>query len=725
MDPTAKILLDYLLDIMNHPAKAELNLAEIPEGFRDFGRSLKFFAECTIEVRNLAASLSSGRLRVKLPDSANEMAAPLKSLQASLKHLTWQTQQIAKGDYGQRVAFMGDFSDSFNAMVKQLEERRRELIEAKTKAEADSESKSSFLARMSHEIRTPMNAIIGMSELAVRDYGKPEALNHIYDVKQAGENLLSIINDILDFSKIESGNVEMTDARYETASLLNDVLAIVRTRLGDKPVEFFEDIDPSIPEHLVGDAAKVRQILLNILSNAVKYTNDGAIKFFVSGEYLDDGFANMFFSVEDSGIGIKSEDIGRLFGDVSPFDLEHNNNTHGAGLGLAITHRLCRAMGGGIEVRSEYGFGSIFTVKIRQQCPVYRPIGDIEKDLRYHDRLSGVCFTVPGYRVLVVDDNATNLKVAEGLLAPYMMLVDTCMSGEESISLVIKNDYDLVLMDHMMPGMDGIEATKAMRSLGGRFKELPIAALTANAVAGRREMFLKNGFDDFLSKPIEISKLNEFIERLVPEERRKQAETAADKEPESFVLEIDGLDTIRGAMMTGGTEAGYREVLELYCRDVDSRMEYLDISQAERDMNNFTTHVHALKSASATIGAVAISRDAAFLEDAGRRGDLEAIRDCLDFFRANLAETLSRIQAAIYPGRPNETNENTQTIDKAALSRLKEALVAEDVGAVDAMLSEFAAMTLDSQTADVLSQISDLVLTSEFKEAAERLTHSA
>ncbi|MDR3256023.1 MAG: response regulator [Synergistaceae bacterium] len=562
-----------------------------------------------------------------------------------------------------------------------------------------------------------MNAIIGMNELAIRDYGRPETMEYLRDIRQAGATLLSIINDILDFSKIESGHIQITAARYDTASLLNDALAIIRIRLGDKPIELLADIDPSIPAFMTGDEIRVRQILLNILSNAVKYTNEGFIKFTARCDIIGDEAVDLIFSVEDSGIGIRREDIGRLFGDFSRVDLGRNKNIQGSGLGLSITRLICRAMGGDVTVTSEYGQGSVFTATIRQKCADYVPMGGIEGKISYRAEVGAIRFTAPDFRVLIADDNAANLKVAAGLLAPYKMKVDTCLSGEESVALVKENNYDLVFMDHMMPGMDGIEATKAIRALGGRFDELQIVALTANAISGMKEMFLENGFNDFLSKPIEIPKLDELIERRVPLERRHKAKAITKGVADAEFIGIEGLDTAKGMAMTGGNCANYRSVLELYCRDAESRMGFLELAHAERDLKNFTTQVHALKSASASIGATAVSQEAASLEDAGRRGDMDAIREHAEEFRENLAALIARILSVIRP----EVSGDVQTIGEEVITRLASALSAEDVGAADKIMAELSLAPLDSASSRVISEISDLLLISEFEEALGRL----
>ncbi|MCL2011049.1 MAG: ATP-binding protein, partial [Synergistaceae bacterium] len=593
---------------------------------------------------------------------------------------------------------------------------RRESSDKLT-AERLTREKDYFIARMSHEIRTPMNAVIGMSELARQDYGTSRGLEYISGIKNAGASLLAIINDILDFSKIESGRLELTAAAYETASMLNDVLTIIRVQMAEKPLKLVVDAAPDIPRGMIGDAVRVKQVLLNLLSNAVKYSNEGFIRFSASGEALMGNTVCLTFVVEDSGIGIKPEDMPKLFGDFARIDEKRNSSIEGTGLGLSIARSLCRVMGGDITATSEYGKGSTFTATISQIISDDRPMGALNTKIQIRGEAYGARFTAPGFRVLVVDDVASNLKVAEGLLASYEMTVDTCLSGNEALSMVRENDYDLVLMDHMMPGMDGIETTAAIRALGGDFEKLPIAALTANAITGMKEMFLANGFDDFMTKPIEIPKLHQLIERWVPEGFRAAARRIA--VPAEMPFEIEGLDTTKGMAMSGGSEALYREVLELYRRDADARIGFLNASYAERDLKDFITHAHALKSASASIGAAALSEKASALEEAGKRGDMVFIREHTDEFRDRLVDITKHIGAALDVGKNEEAGKKPPNAEMVTiLMKLKKALETEDVGLTDGFLAELSAMPLDGKTGKAVSRVADMVLISEFAEAA-------
>ncbi|MDR2604357.1 MAG: transporter substrate-binding domain-containing protein [Desulfovibrio sp.] len=404
-------------------------------------------------------------------------------------------------------------------------ERTRALRLQTRAAERAVKTKSDFLARTSHEIRTPMNAIIGLSELAQREYGTPEALEYIRGIRNAGASLLAVINDILDFSQIDSGKLPIHPERYETASLLNDVLAVIRVRTAETSLDLLTDISSDLPAVMFGDAGRIRQILLNLLSNAVKYTNEGFIKFSAYGTPVTENTVRLTFVVEDSGIGIRQEDMPKLFGEFVRIDETRHSGIEGTGLGLAIARSLCLAMDGDVAARSEYGKGSVFTAELIQIVEDRTAVGDIGDTAKTARAESlRISFTAPEADVLIVDELPGNLMVAEGLLAPYRMRIFTCLSGREAVELVRARPFDLVLMDHMMPEMDGVEATKAFRAMDEeRCRTMPVVALTANAVSGMREMFLANGFDDFLSKPVDVLKLDAVLTQWIPAGKRLPA----------------------------------------------------------------------------------------------------------------------------------------------------------------------------------------------------------
>jgi signal transduction histidine kinase/ActR/RegA family two-component response regulator/HPt (histidine-containing phosphotransfer) domain-containing protein len=599
---------------------------------------------------------------------------------------------------------------------------RREASAARTASAA----KSRFLSRMSHEIRTPMNAVLGMGELALMDYGRPEGREHIRSIGRAGRHLLVLIDEILDISALESGKLKFRAEPYEAASMLNDALQMTKVRLRDKAgVELLLDIDPRVPSVLVGDEARVKAVLLNLLSNAAKYTPNGFIRLAVRAMREGGGCA-LTFEVSDSGIGIRPEDMDTLFGDFSRIGDRQSTGIQGTGLGLSITRSLCRAMGGDATAESQYGEGSTFTATLRQGVADESPMGDLAWEAAHDAESSPTAgFAAPDFRVLVVDDSLTNLKVAAGLLAAYRIKADTCQSGREAVALVQRSGYDMVLMDHMMPGMDGLEATAAIRALGGAHLNLPVVALTANAVTGARERLLAGGFDDFLSKPIEIPKLGGLLERWVPAPKRVALPDAQGGDPRwEAVRGVEGLDTARGLVSAGGAAGPYMELLEIYCRDARSRMGALSV--AEADMLGFTTSVHALKSASASIGATGIAGAATALEDAGLRGDTARIRGSAGAFRDALAALVEKIEGALRAGRA--AGEKTAGEKAAApgmllgmLGALKDALEKEDVGQADRLLEDLSAARPGGEMGGLLSRVSGLVLASEFREAARAI----
>jgi len=755
---------------------------------------------------------------------------------------------------------------------------------AKMRADEDSKSKSSFLASMSHEIRTPMNAIIGMAELLLRGDLSVEARSHAQDIKQAGNNLVSIINDILDFSKIEAGRLEIIPVKYLLASLINDTVNIVCMRIGEKPLRLLTHIDGNIPNSLIGDEVRLRQILLNLLSNAVKYSDEGYINLTITVHKREADQIWLRFAVADTGKGIKPEDQEKLFGEFVQVDTKKNRGIEGTGLGLAITQRLCLAMNGNISLESEYGKGSTFTVIIPQRvespvpfavveqpekkkvliyenravcaesirwsldninvpytivtnqddfagalcheewfyvfadCSLYENIKPLMEqpdtvfpggkkpslalmvewgmetfipnvrsvslpvqslsianvlngraDSKGYTESSGIIrFSCPRVRLLVVDDIATNLKVAEGLLAPYRAVVDTCLNGVQSVEMVKqaaseKRNYDMVFMDHMMPEMDGIEATAIIRAWEKEqqkknpgCQQVPIIALTANAVVGMREMFLKSGFNDFLAKPIDVSKLDEILDRWISEEKkdalRSTASSGVDGQeqhggspndgysnnigglasasPAGVGLIIPGVDTAKGISMTGGTLLAYKQVLSLFCRDVEERLPVLqNIPEEDTSLADIlltlVTNIHALKSASASIGAAEVSAQAAELEAMGKAGNLTFIRGHLPAFTEQLAELIRIIKKALEPHRAPEEQKpsaaSSLITHSPLFKELADALKSQNVSEIDRIIDELNQKQLDSKDKEILEKISDDVLMTEFDSALKTI----
>ena len=406
---------------------------------------------------------------------------------------------------------------------KVAEEAKEEAEKAKEIAQNANRSKSDFLANMSHEIRTPINAVLGMDEMILRDCEDSQILEYAEDIKRAGGMLLSLINDILDFSKIESGKMDIIPVDYDLGILLNETVEMVRPKAKDKSLELVMEISPDTPTHLNGDEVRIRQIITNILTNAIKYTKEGKVTLTVSGKQISNDSTELFVSVKDTGIGIRKEDIGRLFESFTRVEESRNRNIEGTGLGLSITMRLLNLMGSRLEVESTYGGGSEFFFHLEQQRKDEQVIGDDIKEycqkVKEIKREMNEDFYAPTARLLVVDDNNVNLKVFKGLLKKNGMQIDTAMSGKECLELMKENKYHIVFLDHLMPDMDGIETLKQVRmQKDSKSHDSVMVILTANAVSGARERFLQEGFDDYLSKPISLPLLKEMILKYLPKE---------------------------------------------------------------------------------------------------------------------------------------------------------------------------------------------------------------
>lgn len=381
-----------------------------------------------------------------------------------------------------------------------------QLNEARDQAEKANNAKSEFLSNMSHEIRTPLNAIVGFSQALLEEDINNNAKEEVKDIVSASSSLLEIVNGILDISKIESGKLEIVNTEYNLNNILNDLVALTKARMGEKPLEFRTNFDPTIPSVLYGDHVRVKQIILNLLTNAVKYTKEGYIEFKVSTVRKDD-IIRLIISVEDSGIGIKEDKIDKLFSKFERLDIEKNNTIEGTGLGLAITKRLIELMNGKIVVQSVYGKGSRFTVAIDQKIISDAPLK--EEKITVSDEI----IDCSSKKVLIVDDNKLNLKVASRLLEKYKCDIETIDNGLEAIELIKKNKYDLILLDDMMPKLSGTETLLKLKEIDSF--DIPVVALTANAITGMKEKYLKAGFNDYLSKPIDKTELNRIINEFL------------------------------------------------------------------------------------------------------------------------------------------------------------------------------------------------------------------
>ena len=551
-----------------------------------------------------------------------------------------------------------------NQLFRWQDDVNLKLRESADKAIAAGLAKSKFLAQMSHEIRTPINAVIGMNEMILRESTEPAIKKYAADVASGSENLLSLINDILDFSKIESGKMELVPTNYEIGSLLNDLVNMIEPRAKKKNLKFNVEVDPNIPTEFYGDVVRIRQIITNFLTNAVKYTPNGQVDFIVTGEKTGDDEFNLCVHVKDTGIGLKTQDKEKLFDDFSRFDSVKNQNIEGTGLGLAITRKLVEQMGGKIEVESVYGEGSTFTVTLPQKIINPDPLGDYAEFLKnsYREREKYQAeFTAPNAEILVVDDNETNLVVVRGLLKQTKIKITTVLSGTECLEEITKKHYDIIFLDHMMPEPDGVETLHRAKNLENNLcKNSPCIILTANAISGAREMFMKEGFDDYISKPIDAHKLETMLIKYLPEEKVIIAGENSDEEPEKIPQPEENSGGVKNHKGLIDVELGlqysaemieiYQDVLQTYCTlGEEKRREIIDTFDAE-DWKNYTVYVHSLKSTSMTIGAAELSDLAKKLEDAGRSYTTENNTDALNFIRANHEKLLQLHEKVVAEG---------------------------------------------------------------------------
>ena len=509
----------------------------------------------------------------------------------------------------------------------------REEIEQRMSAEAANLAKSSFLATMSHEIRTPMNAILGITEIQLQDISIPKNLQEgLVKIHDASYTLLHIMNDMLDLSKIEAGKMEVKAAKYEVASLISDTIHLNIMRLGSKEIDFELDIDENIPSELIGDVLRIKQILNNLLSNAFKYTNKGMITFAARTEFLPHKKSvNLIFEISDTGEGMNSGQLAQLFDEYTRFHADSDSESvklaEGSGLGMSIVQRLVELMGGTIEVDSGVDIGTTFFVRLKQGYDGAMPMGKeaVEqlKKFGFHGKYVKGADMIREYmpygKVLVVDDVDTNLYVANGFLSPYGLQIDTASSGFEAIDKIRSGaSYDIIFMDHMMPQMDGIEATKLIRLMG--YKQ-PVVALTANALIGRAEMFLANGFDDFISKPIDIRQLNTCLNRLI-----------RDRQPPEIIAEVRKKKRALRKIKFTEIEPKHLdpELKEIFIRDAKKTYqtieEFHNNGYLAEDLQTFIISVHGIKNALLNVSEGELSQWALQLEMAGRGGDFELLK---------------------------------------------------------------------------------------------------
>ena len=612
--------------------------------------------------------------------------------------------------------------------IKENAEQKRKLELQKEMAQAASEAKSQFLASMSHEIRTPMNTIIGLLDLMRTNNLDAEQMSYLKDVKRMSSVLLQIINDILDFHKIESGKLEFLPIHFNLFMFYTDLVSRHKYLAESKHLLFKSKFAVDLPRAVQGDELRINQVITNLLSNAIKYTRKGFVDFNVDS-VIEDEKEYLVFTVEDSGIGIKEEDAPAIFDEFEQFDLYKNRGVAGTGLGLSIAKRLAEMMGGHIKFQSEYMKGSVFTFSM----PLQR--GDLDQ-IEYQSEIKRVIAS-PDTRVLVVDDNAGNITVAFGLLARHGITPDEAGNGIQAIEMIKENKYDLVFMDHMMPEMDGVEATINIRKLDGDYySNLPIVALSANAVESAKELFFECGMNDFVSKPINNSDLNRALLRWLPKERileqkfdddevsaLSEEETVSYKMLEELV-KIKDLSVADGLSRVKGDKKLYKDILWQFCHSASMDVSALRKFVSSGQWRDYTIKIHGLKTVFANIGNQFLSDWAYSLEQAALRGDIDkCINDTNNFCGAliqlNLRLKSTELMTTIL------TKSNKKKISSEELINILQQLLSacSDFHAESAeqIVNELEDVTFNSKVDAMLAGIRDVVLSFDYDKAAEAI----
>jgi len=595
--------------------------------------------------------------------------------------------------------------------VTQLEEMSKRRMDA----EALSKAKSTFLTTVSHEIRTPLNAILGIADIEMQDQSHPQKTREaLIKMHSAGDLLLHIINDILDLSKIEAGKLELIPANYDVPNLINDIIHINIVRINNKPIEFNLNINENIPEKLHGDEIRIKQILNNILSNAFKYTERGNVTLSVDMENNDDNIL-LIFKVSDTGQGMTHEEINNMFNEYSRFHLENNRSIEGTGIGMSITKHLIRLMSGEIYIDSKVDEGTTFTIKLPQET-----IGSAIIGTKTSENLKSFHFEsapaiknaqitrdpMPYGNVLIVDDVETNLYVAKGFLTPYKLDIDIAISGFETISKIENGAvYDVIFMDHMMPKMDGIETVKKIRKMGYPH---PIIALTANALVGQAQIFLDNGFNDFISKPIDIRQLNNLLNKFV-----------RDKQPQE-VIEKARLNNNNNTGNNFFKKSISIELSEIFIRDAEKAIKELEIIaennfQNKEDIEDYIIITHSMKSALANINEQKLSDIACKLEQAGREKMIDVILSETPDFIKSLLSLIIDLQKTHGTADAGKDTEDDSILLREKLLDIKEACASYDKKNIKKTLNKLKEKPWSKNVIELLNTISEDLLHSDYE----------
>ncbi len=525
-----------------------------------------------------------------------------------------------------------------------------EVVNAMERAEAADKAKSNFLANMSHEIRTPMNAIVGMAEFILRDSADEVAKRHATRIKSASRTLLTIINDILDFSKIESGKMELVNDSYQLSHLIADITSMLNARLQTKPVTFKTEIDGNIPNRLYGDEVRLKQILINLLGNALKFTHGGSITLTLRHEKIDATHCRLFGTVSDTGIGIKPEDLKNIFSSFTQVDTRRNRAVEGTGLGLAICRQLIELMDGSIRVESEYGKGTTFFFDVVSAVEGWQNLSEAQMTpMERAGAAFHATFCAPEARALVVDDNEMNLEVAEGILEPYKIKIVRAVNGPEALERFAEETFDIIFMDHMMPGMDGVEAMRRIRMMKGG-EEAVIVALTANALSGAAAEYKKLGFQAFLAKPIAPKSMENILRRLLPARLLQPVEETSEEHASTGVASSHAVDVLKDAIdeesalkYCMGSRTFLEKMLATFRKNEKTKQ--IETFFRAKDWDNYRIVVHSLKGNALTVGALKLSEHAKELEYAARDDRIDEIMEKHEPFMKEYRALLDAIEA--------------------------------------------------------------------------------
>lgn len=562
-------------------------------------------------------------------------------------------------DYG-RYTYLPGFGNVYYVFISDItetriaqeqRERNEQLERLLIEAEQANKAKTAFLSNMSHEIRTPITAILGMNELIQRECSDPAILEYSENIRKAGTSLLRIISDILDFSKIETGRMELVPESYSTKAMYADLYNLVQLRAEVKGIALKFEVDPRLPSLLLGDEIRIKQVISNLLTNAIKYTERGYVKLIAYLESIENGIANIEITVLDTGIGIREEEMAKLFEAFDRLDVKKTRSIEGTGLGLAIAKQLLSQMNSKLEVESEYERGSRFSFFLKQKVIDEVPVGDIDFSQLEKDRTNAQkkhsYFVAKDLKILVVDDTPMNLQVIKGLLKRTCMNIDTASSGSQCLSKIEKESYDMVFLDYRMPNMNGVETlSEIKRRFPDFYEKVPIISLTASAIAGDKEKLIAAGFTDYLAKPVNIDEMEKMMLKYLPEDEitiiEPSVEDAVEDDDElqaipKVLMECSGIDVEKGLEYCGDAD-DYMYAIGTYAKSVDDKAAQIEKNITDKDMEKYIINVHSLKSTSLAIGATSLFEKAKALESAAKEGLTENIE-------ANTDELLSEYRA--------------------------------------------------------------------------------